>query len=140
MIKILDIKKNLQIRLDKYLKDIYTSLNQSFIEKNIRKKNILVNNLKTEAKYVLKKNDNIKILNYHPEKYKNKIVFKKQEKKIPKKLLNYFIESIIYENNNFIILDKWSGITTQGGSNINLSIDNIIKSISTIWFIPIYFH
>ena len=30
-------------RLDKYLKK-YTSLTQGFIEKNIRKKNILINN------------------------------------------------------------------------------------------------
>ncbi len=131
MIKILDIKKDLQIRLDKYLKDVYTSLNQSFIEKNIRKKNILVNNFKTQAKYILKKNDYIKILNYHPEKYKNKIVYRKKEKTIPNKLLNNFLESIVYKNNNFIILNKWSGITTQGGSNINLSIDDIIKSISS---------
>ena len=34
------------------------------------------------------------------------------------------------ENNNFIILDKWSGIATQGGSKINISIDHIIKAKS----------
>ncbi len=31
---------------------------------------------------------------------------------------------------DFIILDKWTGIATQGGSKINISIDSIIKKIS----------
>ena len=41
-----------------------------------------------------------------------------------------FKSHIIYENKFFIILDKWTGIATQGGSKINISIDHIIKSIS----------
>ena len=55
----------------------------------------------------------------------------KKQKLIPKKLKEFFINSIIFENENFIILDKWSGIATQGGSGINISIDNIIKNISS---------
>ena len=39
-------------------------------------------------------------------------------------------ESILYENDNFIVIDKWSGIATQGGTNITISIDAIIKNIS----------
>ena len=38
--------------------------------------------------------------------------------------------SIVFENNDFLIIDKWSGIATQGGSKINISIDHIIKNIS----------
>ena len=37
----------------------------------------------------------------------------------------------MYENDNFLVIDKWSGIATQGGSNITISIDTIIKSISS---------
>ncbi len=128
MIKILKIEKDFNLRLDKFLKINYTSLTQSFIEKNIRKKNILVNNSKTLSKYLLKKDDKIKILNFHPEKFKNKIVFKKKSK-ISEITLNKFKKSIIFENNNFIILNKWSSIATQGGSKINISIDDIIKHL-----------
>ena len=47
LIKILKIPKDLEDqRLDKYLKREFSNLNQSFIEKNLRKKNILVNNQK----------------------------------------------------------------------------------------------
>ena len=43
MIKKIQIKKDYEVRLDKYLKNLFTSLTQSFIEKNIRKKKILIN-------------------------------------------------------------------------------------------------
>ena len=46
-------KKEEAIRLDKWLKNNFSSLNQSFIEKNIRKKNILVNKLKKKSNYKL---------------------------------------------------------------------------------------
>ena len=63
MIKKIHIKKDYEVRLDKYLKNLFTSLTQSFIEKNIRKKNILINNSTTKANYLVKLNDNLKILN-----------------------------------------------------------------------------
>ena len=129
MIKTFKIDKYLNLRLDKYLKLKYTNLTQSFIEKNIRKKNILINNKKTAAKYILKIDDEVKILNFHPENYKNKINFKKN-KFISNRILDKFNQSIVFQNNYFIILDKWSTIATQGGSKINISIDDIIKKIS----------
>ena len=129
MIKIIIINRDFNVRLDKYLKNKFTALTQSFIEKNIRKKNIIINNLKTSAKYIVEKNDELKILNFHKEKYKNKIIFKKNIV-VPNELLKLFNKSIIYENKNFLILDKWPSISTQGGSKINISIDDIIKKIS----------
>ena len=129
MIKIIKIDDDLHYRLDKYLKIKYSSLTQSFIEKNIRKKNILINNKKTLANYIIKKNDKLKILNFHPDLYKNKIIFKKNIQ-IPSNILKIFKKSIIFENQDFIILNKWSSISTQGGSKILLSIDDIIKKLS----------
>ncbi len=129
MIKIIKIYGNSDIRLDKYLKIQFSSLTQGFIEKNIRKKNILINNSKTFSKYIVQKNDSLKILNFNKENYKNKIVFKKKIN-ISKDDLKTFKKSIIFENNDFLILNKWSSIATQGGSKINISIDDIIKIFS----------
>ena len=78
MIKNIKIVKNFDVRLDKYLKNLYSSLTQGFIEKNIRKKNILLNDKKTYSKYIVKNNDTIKILNFHKDKYKNKIIFNRK--------------------------------------------------------------
>ena len=129
MIKNIKITKNYEVRLDKYLKNLYTSLTQSFIEKNIRKRNILINNRRTKSNYLVKINDNLSILNFHEQKYKNKIVVKKNIK-IDKKNLSKFYKSIIFQNSNFLVLYKWADIATQGGSKINISIDHIIKDIN----------
>ena len=129
MIKIIKIEKNFDIRLDKYLKYTFTSLTQSFIEKNIRKKNILINNFKTSSKYIVKQNDNLKILDFHEDKYKNKIIFNRKVD-ISNEVLKKFNKSIIFQNNNFMIINKWSSIATQSGSKIKISIDDIIKKIS----------
>jgi len=130
LIKNIKILNNLNQRLDKYLKHKYTSLTQGFIEKNIRKKNILINNSTTKANYLVKVNDELKILNFHETLYKNKIIFKKNLK-ISKEILDKFKRSIKFENNDFIVLNKWSQIATQGGSKINISIDHIIKNINS---------
>ncbi len=130
MIKKIKILNNINQRLDKYLKYKYTSLTQAFIEKNIRKKNILINNSRTKANYLVNFDDEIKILNFHETLYKNKIIFKKNLK-ISKEILREFKRSTIFENNDFIVLNKWSQIATQGGSKIKISIDDIIKNISS---------
>ena len=130
MIKILKINQiSEDQRLDKYLKRKFLGLNQSFIEKNLRKKNILVNNKKVKSKYLVKDNDEIKIKNFSIELYS---IFKKKKIKIEisKIIKKNFDKSIIYEDDNFIVIDKWSGIATQGGTNITISIDVIIKNIS----------
>ena len=119
----------MNFRLDKLLKKNFSSLTQSFIEKNIRKKNISVNNLKKQASYRLQFNDEIIISNYNKENYKNKVLIKKYI--IPEKIKDRFKNSIIFENTNFIILNKWTGIASQGGSKVFISIDHIIKNISS---------
>ena len=117
------------LRFDKWLKKNFSSLNQSFIEKNLRKGNIKVNNKKVLSKQKLKLKDEIIIFNYNNQIYENqpKILFKKA---IPSKYEKLFNSSIVFENDDFLIIDKWSGIATQGGSKINISIDHIIKNIS----------
>ncbi len=130
MKKIFKIKlEDSDIRLDKWLRKNFSTLKQSFIEKNLRKGYLKVNNKIIKSKYKLQKDDEIQIFNYTKESYKNipKSNFKKI---ISKGVLKIFKSSIIYENSNFIILNKWSGIATQGGSKINISIDDIIKNIS----------
>ena len=129
MIKKIHIKKDYEVRLDKYLKNLFTSLTQSFIEKNIRKRNILINNSRTKSNYVVKLNDNLTILNFHEELYKNKIIYKKNIN-ISDNDLKKFNKSIIFQNNNFLVINKWSDIATQGGSKVNVSIDHIIKNIN----------
>ena len=130
MIKILIIDDSSEDqRIDRFLKRNFKNLSQSFIEKNLRKKNILLNKHLTKSNQIIKVNDKITIKNFSEEIYK---IFqrKKSNLNINKSLITNFKKSILYENDNFLIIDKWSGIASQGGSNIVISIDTIIKNIS----------
>jgi Ribosome-associated heat shock protein implicated in the recycling of the 50S subunit (S4 paralog) len=107
LIKNIKILNNFNQRLDKYLKQSFTSLTQGFIEKNIRKKNILINNSITKANYQVKLNDELKILNYHEKLYKNKIIFKKNIT-ISKEILAEFKKSILLKT--MILLFEINGL------------------------------
>ena len=116
------------IRIDRWLRRKFHNIPQSFVQIKLRKGFIKLNDKKIKANKLIKKNDLIKIYNFDESAYspkKTKIVNKAQEKDIQK-----FEESKIYENNNFIIINKWNGIPTQGGTKVTLSIDQIINSIS----------
>ena len=130
MIKIIIIDSNsANQRIDKFLKRNFDNLSQSFIEKNLRKKNILLNHHLAKSKQIIKVDDKITIKNFSNETYK-KFEIKKLTSNINKSQIKIFKQSILYENDNFLIIDKWSGIAAQGGSNISISIDAIIKNIS----------
>ena len=130
MIKIINIDNySADQRIDKFLKRQFNSLSQSFIEKNLRKKNILVNKQLTKSNQIIKVDDKITIKNFSDEIYQ-KFEKKKSNLTINKSLITNFKKSILYENDNFIIINKWSSIASQGGSNITISIDKIIKNIS----------
>ncbi|MDC0497850.1 RluA family pseudouridine synthase [Alphaproteobacteria bacterium] len=130
MIKIIIIDSNsADQRIDRFLKRIFKNINQSFIEKNLRKKNILLNQQLTKSNQIIKVKDEIIIKNYSKEIY-HKFEKKKSTSTIHKSHITNFKQSILYENDNFLIIDKWSGIAAQGGSNIMISIDTIIKNIS----------
>ena len=130
MIKILIIDdSSADQRIDRFLKRNFQNLSQSFIEKNLRKKNILLNKHLTKSNQIIKVNDKITIKNFSEEIYQ-KFDRKKSNLTINKSLITNFKKSILYENDNFLIIDKWSGIASQGGSNIVISIDTIIKNIS----------
>ena len=130
MIKIIIIDSNsADQRIDRFLKRIFDNISQSFIEKNLRKKNILLNQHLTKSNQIIKVDDKITIKNFSKEIYQ-KFEKKKSILNINKSHITNFKQSILYENDNFLIIDKWSGIAAQGGSNITISIDTIIKNIS----------
>ena len=122
-------EKDEETRIDRWLKRNFSSLNQNFIEKNLRKGLIKINHSKVKANYKVIKNDIVNIFNYSKDNYRH-IIKKLIHNKIPTDLKKKFDKSIIFENEDFIVINKWSDISTQGGSEKNISIDDIIKKIS----------
>ena len=86
---------------------------------------IKINNNKVKANYKVIKNDIINIYNFSRKNYPL-IQIKPTQKKISQKTIKKFKDSIIFQNEDFIILNKWSSITTQGASK-DISINDIIN-------------
>ena len=127
--KIIVKKVDDETRIDKWLKRRFPLLTQSYIENKIRRGLIKINNNKIKANHKVICND-IVIINRFSEKILLKTKIIKNTKTIPKNIYNKFHSSIIYESFDFIIINKWAGILTQGESKIGISINDIIKYIS----------
>ena len=129
MLKKIKISKDFEdVRLDKWLKKRFR-LTQSYIEKNLRKGLIKVNNKKIKASQKVLSGDIIDIKNFSEKNFANTKV-KKDLKNISSEVIKKFKSSVVYENKDFIVINKWNDIATQGGSKIIISINEIIKFIS----------
>ena len=126
MKKIYYIKDDfINARLDRWFRKNICEIPQSLIEKNIRKKNIRVNNKKEKSSYKLKKNDQItvNIFDYKPNK-----ISKFKEKYTPSKKELSSTSNIFIENNeNFVVINKPTGISVQSGTKSKKNILDIMR-------------
>jgi len=109
------------VRLDKFLCkkfDISFSLSQ----KLIREKKVKVNGNRVDFSYKIKQGDQIEIFTNLKSRY-----IKDDKKTISNNKIENFWKNIIFENENFIIINKPSGLATQGGSGVNISVDDFIS-------------
>ena len=118
-------KDSAGIRLDKYLKE-QLAVPFSLIQREIRKKNIKVNEKKSSSNYRLVEGDQITVF----KKYKTDID-KNITITVPENLKSKIKKSIVFKNKNFVVINKWSGIACQRGSKINISIDDLIKFLAS---------
>ncbi len=111
------------MRLDRWIKNNIGKYPQSLLEKSIRKGKIKLNKKKTSSSHKLKIGDEI---NFHNFDYK----FKPKNKNIyipSKKNLDENEKSLIDDNDDFIVINKKSGISVQGGTK---SRNNLIDTFS----------
>ena len=101
-------------RFDRWFKQNVSDVPQSLIEKFIRKNKVKINRKKTKTKYRVQLNDVIEV--YGTENLKPKDQSKK----------NKYGEFIIENNDNFIVINKPSGIPVQSGTK---SFKNIIDTL-----------
>ena len=126
MKKIYEINNDfLNCRIDRWYKKNLCNIPQSLLEKNIRNGNIKVNNKKIKSSYKLQLSDKIIINNFFPKKNDKEKFIKKFKPK--KNDLDIFSEVIIEDNENFIVINKPSGIPVQSGTK---SFKNIIDLLA----------
>ncbi|MGN0252605.1 MAG: RluA family pseudouridine synthase [Oliverpabstia sp.] len=101
-------------RMDKYLKKYFRSAGSGFLYKMLRKKNILLNRKKAEGKEMLAEGDTITLYLSDDtiEKFR-KIPGENEEEK---EIYPCIPLDILYEDENFIIVNKPAGILSQKAS------------------------
>jgi 23S rRNA pseudouridine955/2504/2580 synthase len=113
-------------RFDKWFKQNVFNIPQSLIEKIIRKNKVKVNKKKTKTSYRVQFHDIIEIHGINKIKSNDgskKIKYKPSEKE-KSKYGNFILEN----NNNFIIINKPSGIPVQAGTKSFKNIIDILKN------------
>ncbi len=113
-------------RLDKWFKNEIINLPHSLLEKILRQNKIKVNRKKTKSSYRLQTGDLIEI--YDIAKFKP--VDKKQKiKYLPKKKeIGLYDDYVIENNENFIVINKPTGIPVQSGTKSFKNIIDILKN------------
>ena len=113
-------------RLDKWFKNKIINLPHSLLEKILRQNKIKVNKKKTKSSYRLQTGDLIEI--YDISKFKP--VDKKEKiKYLPKKKeIGSYDDYVIEDNENFIVINKPTGIPVQSGTKSFKNIIDIIKN------------
>ncbi|MDA9947185.1 RluA family pseudouridine synthase [bacterium] len=123
-------RKNLNIiedhagrRIDNYLINVYKSLPKSKIYSMIRKGEIRVNSGRIKPTYKLKLNDEIRIPPYL-------IDFNNDEPdiKIPPSRIKSFNSSIIYQNDDYIVVNKEPELSVHSGTNNQFGLIDIARA------------
>ena len=112
------------MRIDRWIKNNIAKIPQSLIEKNLRNGKIKVNNKKVKSSYKIKNNDQVDLYRLN---FKNIILQKKIKYKPSDHIIKENEETIIDDNDNFIVLNKNSGVSVQGGTKSKKNLIDIFS-------------
>ena len=101
------------MRIDRWIRHELGKIPQSLIEKNLRAGKIKLNKKKIKSSHKIKTNDQIDLFNID---FKKIIIQKKIKFEPSKEIIKSNEDQIIDNNDNFIVLNKSSGISVQGGT------------------------
>ena len=101
------------MRIDRWIRHFIGNIPQGLIEKNLRTGKIKLNRKKIKSSQKIKTNDTIDFFDLN---FKENIVQKKIKFKPSKEVIKSNEDQIIDNNENFIVLNKSSGISVQGGT------------------------
>ena len=101
------------MRIDRWIRNQLGKIPQSLIEKNLRAGKIKLNKKKIKSSHKVKTNDEINLFNID---FKESIIQKKIKFKPSKEIIKSNEDQIIDNNKDFIVLNKSSGISVQGGT------------------------
>ena len=113
-------------RFDRWFKQNIYQVPQSFVEKLIRKKKVKVNKKRIKTSHRVQLNDVVEV--YGIENLKPITQSKTNKYKPSKKEKNEYDKFIVENNDNFIVINKPSGIPVQGGTKSFKNIIDILRN------------
>lgn len=113
---------NIDQRIDNFLLKTLKQTSKSNIYKLLRKGQIRVNSKRTKPLYKLQVNDVIRIPPFLIPDDNGEIF-------ISDNLLNLIRESILFENNNFLVINKPSGLAVHSGTGIRVGLIEACKKL-----------
>jgi len=125
MKKTINVEKTFNnMRIDRLLRNHLGKIPQGLIEKNLRNGKIKLNNKKVKSSNKVIYGDKIDLFNFN---YDNNIIIKKNKYNPSKEIIKENENLIIEDNNNFIVLNKSSGISVQGGTKSKKNLIDIFS-------------
>ena len=112
------------MRIDRWIRFKFGKIPQGLIEKYLRSGKIKLNKKKIKSSQKIRTKDNIDLFNI---KFKETIVQKKIKFKPSKEVIKSNEDQIIDNNENFIVLNKSSGISVQGGTKSKKNLVDIFS-------------
>ena len=101
------------MRIDRWIRNSLGKMPQGLIEKNLRIGRIKINKKKIKSSYKIQTNDKIDLFNID---FKESIINKKIKFNPSKEVIKSNEDQIIDDNKDFVIINKTSGISVQGGT------------------------
>ena len=101
------------MRIDRWMRLNIGKIPQGLIEKYLRTGKIKINKKKIKSSHKIKKGDQINIFNIE---FKERVEQKKIKFLPTKEIIKSNEDQIIDDNDNFVVLNKASGISVQGGT------------------------
>ena len=122
-VKIITVdKSDADIRLDRWFKRHFPKVTHIEVEKATRKGNIRVNGTKVKAGHRIKTGDEIRV----PPLSERAPDMVKIKKPVSDKYIKLINDAIIYKDADIIAINKPSGIASQGGQGVNVSVDDLL--------------
>ena len=117
-------KDNANRRLDNFIMSIYKELPRSKVYSMIRKGEVRINSGRIKPLYKVKEGDIVRIPPYLNNT--NRI-----ERKISAKLQDKYKTLVLYEDANYIVLNKPNGIAVHSGSGNGIGVIDIVRAFYT---------
>ncbi len=112
------------MRIDRWIRNNLGNIPQSLIEKTLRNGKIKLNKTKVKSSKKVKTGDIIDLFNFHYSEIQNQ----KKRKFEPSKQIVKENENLIIDNNDdFVVLNKSSGVSVQGGTKSKKNLIDIFS-------------